>query len=136
EMAGGVMFPNGMATLGDTLIVAESYGRRLTAFEIGPDGGLSGRRVWAELGGGVPDGVCGDADGAVWYADVPNRRCVRVREGGDVLDTVDVDRACFACALGGEDGRTLYVCAAEWKGAERMFEGPPSGVVYAVEAPA
>jgi sugar lactone lactonase YvrE len=65
-----------------TLILAESYANRLTAFDIAADGGLSNRRVWADLDGGVPDGICLDADGAVWYGDVPNKRCVRVREGG------------------------------------------------------
>ena len=84
-----------------TLIVAESYAKRLTAFDIAADGGLSNRRVWADLGDGVPDGICLDAEGAVWYADVPNRRCVRVREGGEVLQTIELDRGCFACALGG-----------------------------------
>ncbi len=83
-MADGVAFPNGMAVTPDnsTLIVAESYGRKLTAFDIEVDGGLSNRRVWADLGDGVPDGICLDAENAVWYADVPNKRCVRVREGG------------------------------------------------------
>src|SRR5215211_6573421 len=84
EFAPGIAFPNGMAVTPDnsTLIVAESYGKRLTAFDIAADGGLSSRRVWADLGGGVPDGICVDAEGAVWYGDVPNKRCVRVREGG------------------------------------------------------
>jgi len=73
-------FPNGMAVTPDnaTLIIAESHGKKLTAFDIGRDGSLSNRRVWADLGGGVPDGICIDADNAVWYADVPNKRCVRV----------------------------------------------------------
>ncbi len=113
-MADGVHFPNGMAVTpdGGTLIVAESYGNRLTAFDIAPDGGLTNRRVWADLGDGVPDGICLDAEGAVWYGDVPNQRCVRVREGGEVLQTVELDRGCFACALGGADGRTLFAMTA------------------------
>ena len=81
---------------GSTLIVAESYAQRLTAFEIDADGGLPNRRVWADLGDGVPDSICADAEDAVWYADVPNKRCVRVREGGQVLETIDLDRGCFA----------------------------------------
>ena len=87
RVADGLAFPNGMAVTPDeaTLIVAESYGNRLTAFDIAEDGGLSNRRTWAELGDGTPDGICLDAEGAAWYADVPNRRCVRVREGGEVL---------------------------------------------------
>jgi len=78
-VADGIAFPDGMVVTPDdsTLIVAESYAHRLAAFDIASDGGLSNRRVWAELGDGVPDGLCFDADGAVWYADVPNRRCVR-----------------------------------------------------------
>ena len=99
--------------------MAESYANRLTAFDIDEDGGLSDRRVWAELDGGYPDGICLDADGAVWYADVPNRRCVRVREGGEVLEKVELDRGCFACMLGGDDGRTLFVVANEWGGPEQ-----------------
>jgi sugar lactone lactonase YvrE len=138
EVADNVAFPNGMAITADgsTLIVADSYGRDLTAFDIGADGGLSNRRTWAELGDGVPDGICIDAEGAVWYADVPNKRCVRVREGGELLDTVEADRGCFACMLGGPDGRTLFVLAAPWNGPERMFEGPPSGQVLTAPAPA
>jgi len=122
-VAEGVAFPNGMVVTPDnsTLIVAESYANVLTAFDIAPDGALMNRRVWAELGDGAPDGICFDAEGAVWYGDVPNKRCVRVGEGGDVLDTVELDRGCFACALGGPDGRTLFMVAAEWPGV--MTEG-------------
>ncbi|GHE48082.1 gluconolaconase [Streptosporangium violaceochromogenes] len=125
EVAGDIAFPNGMAVTRDnaTLIVADSYGNRLTAFDIGADGGLANRRVWAETGEDHPDGICVDAEGAVWYADVGNRRCVRVREGGEVLQTVTVDRGCFACTLGGHDGRTLFIVAAEW----RMPEMVPPG---------
>jgi sugar lactone lactonase YvrE len=138
DVAGDVWFPNGMAVTpdGTTLIVAESYGRKLTAFDIQPDGGLSGPRVWADLGEGCPDGICLDADGAVWCADVPNQRCVRVREGGEVLDTVEVDRGCFACMLGGEDGRTLFIVAAEWGGTEGIGAGAPTGQVLTYRAPA
>ncbi len=98
--------------------------------------GCRDRRVWADLGDGVPDGICIDAEGAVWYADVPNRRCVRVREGGEVLQTVDVDRGCFACMLGGDDGRTLFITAAEWRGPANMLDEPRTGQVLTVEAPA
>jgi sugar lactone lactonase YvrE len=115
-----------------TLIVAESYGRRLSAFEIAADGSLSNRRVWADLGDGVPDGICLDADGAVWYADVPNKRCVRVREGGEVLQTIDLDRGCFACMLGGEDGRTLFLIAREWHGVD-ISAGAGTGQVLWTE---
>ncbi|WP_433238716.1 SMP-30/gluconolactonase/LRE family protein [Actinomadura nitritigenes] len=118
EVAGDVAFPNGMAVTpdGSTLIVADSYRGELVAFAIGAGGGLSDRRVWAGLGDGTPDGICTDAEGAVWYADVPHERCVRVAEGGAVLDAVEVDRGAFACALGGPGGTTLFITAAEWQG--------------------
>ncbi|WP_327048847.1 SMP-30/gluconolactonase/LRE family protein [Microbispora sp. NBC_01189] len=125
QVAGDIAFPNGMAVTRDdsTLIVADSYGNRLTAFDIEADGGLAGRRVWADSGEDHPDGICVDAEGAVWYADVGNRRCVRIREGGEILQTVEVDRGCFACTLGGTDGKTLFILAAEW----RMPEMVPPG---------
>lgn len=117
-VADNIAFGNGMAITpdGGTLIVAESHACRLTAFAIAADGGLSGRRVWASLGEDPPDGICLDAEGAVWYADVPHGHCVRVREGGEVLDRVSADRGCFDCALGGPDGTTLYIAAREWHG--------------------
>jgi sugar lactone lactonase YvrE len=138
RVGGGIAFPNGMAVTPDnaTLIVADSWGRKLTAFDIGANGDLSDGRIWADLGDGAPDGICIDAEGCVWYADVPNKRCVRVREGGDVLQTVQFDRGCFACMLGGADGRTLFVTAAEWRGFEHMFDAARTGQVLTVRAPA
>jgi sugar lactone lactonase YvrE len=138
QVADGIAFPNGMAVTPDnsTLIVAESYGKKLTAFEIAADGGLSRARVWADLDGGVPDGICLDAEGAIWYGDVPNKRCVRVREGGEVLATIELDRGCFACMLGGTDRKTLFMVATEWRGAEHMNDGSRTGRVLTVEAPA
>ena len=140
EVADGIAFPNGMAITPDnsTLIIADSYGKKLTAFEIAADGTLSNRRVWADLGEGVPDGICIDADVAVWYADVPNKRCVRVREGGEVLQTITVDRGCFACMLGGEAKKTLYIIAAEWRGMDKIAEVAQArtGQVLTFEAPA
>ena len=138
QVADGLPFPNGMLIMPDdrTLIVAESYAKRLTAFDIADDGGLSNRRVWAELGDGVPDGICADAENAIWYADVPNKRCVRVREGGEVLQTVELDRGCFACALGGADRSTLFMVAQEWNGPAGMFKGPRTGQVLTTQAPA
>ena len=130
EVAGGLAFPNGMLVMPDssTLIVAE--------FDIDAGGGLSNRRVWADLGDGVPDSICADAENAVWYADVPNKRCVRVREGGQVLETIDLDRGCFACALGGTSGTTLFMLAQQWDGPQNMFKGPRSGLVLTAQAPA
>jgi sugar lactone lactonase YvrE len=136
-VADGIAFPNGMLVTPDnsTLIVADSYGRELTAFDIAADGGLSGRRAWADLDDGTPDGICLDAEGAVWYGDVPNKRCVRVREGGEVLQTIDLDRGCFACMLGGADGRALFMMAAEWNGPANMFGAPRTGQVLTAQAP-
>ena len=138
QVADGLAFPNGIVVTPDnsTLIVAESYGGRLTAFDIGTDGGLSNRRVWADLGDGVPDGICLDAEGAVWYADVPNSRCVRVREGGEVLQTIELDRGCFACMLGGPDGRTLFMVAREWRGMEGTADEERTGQILTAPAPA
>jgi sugar lactone lactonase YvrE len=137
RVADDLAFPNGMLVTPDsTLIVAESYANRLTAFDIAGDGGLSNRREWAHLKGGFPDGICLDAENAVWYGDVPNKRCVRVREGGSVLQTIELDRGCFACALGGPEKRTLFMMAQEWNGPEGMFEGPRTGQVLMTQAPA
>jgi sugar lactone lactonase YvrE len=135
EVAGDMHFPNGMAVTpdGSTLIAAESYGHRLTAFDIEDDGSLANRRAWADLGEGTPDGICLDAEGAAWYADVPNRRCVRVRAGGQVLQTVEVDRGCFACMLGGPDRRTLFIVAREWHGLGGAPSPERTGQILTVE---
>lgn len=131
QVADGIAFPNGMVVTPDntTLIVAESYGKRLTAFDITPDGSLGNRRVWADLLDGIPDGICLDAEGAIWYGDVPNKRCSLVREGGEVLQTIDLDRGCFSCALGGIDQKTLFMITTEWLGPAKMFERPATGQV-------
>jgi sugar lactone lactonase YvrE len=119
-----------------TVIVAESFARRLTAFAIAADGNLSNRRVWADLGDGCPDGICLDAEGAVWYADVPNKRCVRLREGDEISQTITLDRGCFVCMLGGPDRRTLFIAAAHWRGPETMFDGARTGQLLTASAPA
>ena len=140
QVADGIAFPNGMVVTPDneTLIIAESHGNRLTAFDIAADGSLSNRRVWADLGGGVPDGICMDADNAVWYGDVPNKCCVRVREGGEVLQRINLDRGCFACMLGGAGSRTLFLIAAEWRGMENIPDvaRARTGQVLTIQAPA
>ncbi len=136
-MADSFAFPNGMAITPDnsTLIIAESHGKKLTAFDIAADGSLSNRRVWADLVNGVPDGICIDAENAVWYADVPNKRC---REGGEVLQTINLDRGCFACMIGGPAKRTLFLIATEWRGMEKWQEVAlaRTGQVLTIEAPA
>lgn len=138
-VADDLAFPNGMAVTADnaTLIVAESYRHRLTAFDIGADGSLSNRRVWAEVGGHSPDGICLDRDGAAWYADVGDRCCVRVAQGGEVLQRVQLDRGAFACMLGGTDGSTLFVAGAHWPGPRHLMNYTEwDGMVVSVSAPA
>jgi sugar lactone lactonase YvrE len=124
EVADDLAFPNGMVVTPDngTLIVAESFARRLTAFDIAADGSLANRRVWADVTG---DGICIDAEDAVWCSDVgldDKGVCLRVREGGEVLDRIELDRPCYACMLGGKDGRTLFMVVAKWFGPDRMDE--------------
>jgi sugar lactone lactonase YvrE len=135
QVADGLAFPNGMVVTPDnsTLIVAESFAGRLAAFDIAADGSLSNRRVWAELGEGG-DGICLDSEGAVWTPAM--QTCLRVREGGEVLERIELDRFCFACMLGGEDKRTLFMLAADWRGPEHMFDGPRTGQVLTARAPA
>ena len=141
QVADDIAFPNGMAVTADnsTLIVADSYRHHLVAFDIGGDGALSNRRIWAGLGDGVPDGICADAQNAVWYADVPNQRCVRVAEGGAILRTVELDRGGFACMLGGPGGTTLFIVAATWQGmtaAEMVAPGSGQVLATPVDVPA
>ncbi|GAB3200180.1 SMP-30/gluconolactonase/LRE family protein [Geodermatophilus arenarius] len=115
-VAEDLRFPNGMALTGDgrTLVVAETYGARLTAFDVADDGSLSGRRVFAETPGLAPDGICLDAEGHVWFATARTAEVLRVREGGEVTGRVPVGSGSpsYACTLGGDDGRTLFVCTA------------------------
>lgn len=135
-VADGLAFPNGMAVTADgaTLIVAESYAEQLTAYDIAQDGALVDRRVWATTPGDHPDGICLDATGAAWYADVGNKHCVRVREGGEVLTTVGFDRGAFACALSDGDDPTLFVIGQDWGGPDEV--GGATGRVAAFPAPA
>ena len=108
-------FPNGMVITPDgrRLIVGESFGARLTAFDRAPDGTLANRRVFAKLSGAVPDGICLDAEGCVWIASPPSKECLRVREGGEIVERVRTGTQAIACMLGGEDRRTLYVLTSE-----------------------
>ncbi|MET8653143.1 SMP-30/gluconolactonase/LRE family protein [Nocardia aurea] len=135
RVADDLAFPNGMAVTADgaTLVVAESYAERLTAYRITADGGLADRRVWAETPGDHPDGICVDAEGLVWYADVGNRHCVRVAEGGAIAQRVAFDRGAFACALDRSEDPHLYVVGQNWGGDETE---EPSGVVAVFPAPA
>ena len=110
-VAGDLSFPNGSVITADgrTLIVAESFGARLTAFAIAPDGSLSDRRVWARLEPAGPDGICLDAEGALWVASPMSREVLRVREGGEVTHRIATENQAAACMLGGPDRRTLFI---------------------------
>lgn len=134
-VADGLKWPNGMVLLDDerTLVVADSHSCELVAFDVAEDGTLGGRRTWATLEQ-APDGICADAERAIWVASVPGKNCIRVQEGGRVLETVAAGRGCFSCMLGGEDGRTLYIGTAVWRGMEAaMTQGPgTTGQVLAV----
>src|SRR5262245_52490689 len=123
-------FPNGSVITpdGSTLIVGESFARRYTAFDILPDGTLGNRRVWAELPGIAPDGCCLDADGAIWVANAIGTEVARVREGGEITDRVDVGQGTFACMLGGDDGRTLFILSAD-SSREEECAGAGTGII-------
>jgi sugar lactone lactonase YvrE len=143
KVAGDLAFPNGMVITPDnsTLIISESFTGRLIAFDIEADGSLSNRRVWAE--GLGPDGTCMDAEGAVWVggpvarSDAPEGAVVRVREGGEVRERIEHDRAIFAAMLGGPDRKTLFLLAAEWRGIEQVNEvvAARTGQVLVSQAP-
>jgi sugar lactone lactonase YvrE len=130
--ASDLLFPNGMALSPDgaTMIVAETFGGRLTAFDVDPDGTLSGRRVWADLRGtGIyPDGICLDAGGAAWVAAAAQPLCVRVGEGGQIIERAQLSQNCYACELGGPDRRTLYAMTAPTS-AEAVASQAPRGRV-------
>ncbi len=136
QLADGLQWPNGMALIdgGNTLVVADSHACQLVAFGVDRAGRLADRRVWAELEH-APDGICADEAGAVWVASVPGESCVRVQEGGAILDRVSVDRGCFACMLGGEDGRTLFIAAARWRGMEAAMSDGPGTTGQVLAAP-
>jgi sugar lactone lactonase YvrE len=146
-VAEDIEFPNGMVVTPDnsTLIVAESFAGRLTAFDITDDGGLTNRRVWAD--GIGPDGICIDAEGAVWAqaAEVrsvtgrdedPAGVCIRLREGGQVLERIETEHDCFACALGGPDRRTLFLLTAVWRGIEQVDDAVADRTGRILTAPA
>ena len=128
KVADGLSFPNGMAILADgkTLVCAESFTGNLTAFDIAADGSLSGRRLWGNVGEYGNDGICADAEGAIWTSTGPT--VLRMRDGGEVVEKFELDRMCFAVMLGGADGRTLYMVANEWTGSVDVTR--PTGRVF------
>jgi sugar lactone lactonase YvrE len=146
EVAGDIQFPNGMVVTPDnqTLVIAESFAGRLTAFDIASDGSLSNRRVWAD--GIGPDGICLDAEGAIWTSPgMGANACVRVAEGGRILDRIELPpgQTPFALMLGGPDRQTLFVLTADWRATDsigdnlhRLVTGPRTGKVLTARAPA
>jgi sugar lactone lactonase YvrE len=122
--AGDLSFPNGAVLTDDgrTFIVAETLAARLSAFDVAPDGTLSGRRLWASVAPAAPDGICLDAEGCLWVANARAAECLRVAEGGRVMDRVVTGQRCFACTLGGHDRRTLYCVTASGDTSEGTHE--------------
>lgn len=148
QVAGDIEFPNGMVVTpdGSTLVISESFAGRLSAFAIQEDGALTRRRVWAD--GLGPDGICIDADSAIWAqtadtfthtgeADAPAGACVRVLDGGEITHRIDTDLPCFACALGGPDGRHLFLLCNEFEGIDKLqaLQGRRSAKILVTEAP-
>ena len=128
----GLKFPNGSVITpdGKTLVVGETRGNRLTAWDIAEDGSLTNRRVWADLGKNFPDGICLDEDGAIWVADPRLKETIRVREGGEITHRIStVDFGSYACMLGGDDRKTLYICTAPGSG-PGAAEAPKGRIEY------
>jgi sugar lactone lactonase YvrE len=139
EVAREIAFPNGMVVTPDnkTLIIAESFAARLTAFDIAEDGTLANRRVWAD--GVGPDGICLDAEGCIWASSGSmTNDCARIREGGQVLERIELGRSCFAAMLGGPGRRMLFMLTAEWRGTEQVEDviKARTGQILVVDAPA
>ena len=137
-VADGLIFPNGSVITPDrrNLIVAETFASCLTAFDVEPDGGLARRRAFAQLDGTTPDGICLDAEGAVWFASPGGNEVIRVREGGTITDRISTDGlSAFACMLGGVDRRTLFVCVSDWTGPKTTRTRPGRILMVSVETP-
>jgi sugar lactone lactonase YvrE len=134
-VADELLFPNGCIITPDgaTLVAAETFGKRLTAFDIDADGSLSRRRVWAALGGASPDGICLDAAGAIWVASPTTREFLRVLEGGTITDRIPVGGQAIACALGGIDRRTLYMIIGHVGGSPQQALEKRSGRIEAMQ---
>jgi sugar lactone lactonase YvrE len=131
-------FPNGPVITpdGKTLILGETLAACLTAFDIGANGDLSNRRVWAPTSPAVPDGICLDAEGAIWVANPIAPQCVRIAQGGEVKETIDTGAPCYACMLGGDDGRTLFMLTASSSDSHAAAASPSGKILIAtVDSP-
>jgi sugar lactone lactonase YvrE len=128
--ASDLLFPNGTVITpdGKTMIVAETFGARLTAFDIADNGSLSNRRVWADTSPSVPDGICLDAEGAVWVASPSTRDVIRVKEGGEITHRLKPSTNVFACMLGGEDRKTLFALTAD-ESSPHVLQGRRTGKI-------
>lgn len=138
EVADSAMrYPNGVVITpdGGTLIVAESQGQCLTAFAVGGDGTLGDKRLWAAVPGMFPDGICLDQEGCVWFADAGGNACVRVAESGELRDRLETDQGVFACTLGGDDGRTLFVMTSTFPTGGAFNPRPGRIVAHEVNVP-
>jgi sugar lactone lactonase YvrE len=136
--AADLHFPNGCVVTPDgrTLLVAETLAMRLTAFDLGADGLLSGRRTWADVQGRAPDGICLDASGQVWIANAIAPECALIGPAGTIVATVETSQPCFACMLGGGDGRTLFMLTAPSSVAEVVSKSRQGRIEVArVETP-
>ena len=122
---GDLLFPNGSVITpdGGTLIVGETFGARYTAFDLGPDGRPGNRREWADVPGTAPDGCTLDSAGGIWFADAAGSGVIRVLEGGTITDRLPTPQPAYACMLGGDDGRTLFILTAPGAGADRAGTG-------------
>ncbi len=136
-VADDMVFPNGMAMAngGHVLLVAETYGSRITAFTVDQSSGRLGeRRIWANLPGVHPDGIALDAKGNLWVADPPKRQCLLVGEGGSVLGSVATRYPCIAPCLGGPTGHTLFLCTSAWPDATvRCLDTDPVGLIETID---
>lgn len=132
--ASGIEFPNGMVLMngGRALVVAETWACRLTAFERGPNGELSNRRVYADLGKREPDGICVDAEGGIWVACFNTGEFLRILDGGEITDHISLARHAISCGLGGKDGKTLF-CSVYTGTLEDMEANKRLAAVYTVE---
>jgi sugar lactone lactonase YvrE len=136
--ATALQFPNGtvISPDGKTLVVGESMGRRLTAFDIAADGTLSNRRLWADIAPALPDGICLDAEGAIWMASPMTSETIRVFEGGRIAERIKTEQMSIACALGGPDRKTLFILTAASIEPEQCRANPASRIqITQVEVP-
>jgi sugar lactone lactonase YvrE len=131
--ASDMHFPNGTVITpdGKTLIIGETLAARLTAFDVAADGTLSNRRIWAAIGPRVPDGIALDASGAIWVANPLAPECALIAAGGKVLDVIDTEQPCYACMLGGADGKTLFMLTAKTSIGHMAAASPQGKVLVA-----